>query len=94
MEGIRVWVAHYFPTRSISTVASAQFTARLASVNLCSTGMRSSKANTTTPWAKRCRSLPHRRNDEGERVQVFRFSHFGDGFVFRPISLKCQAYQW
>ena len=48
--------ARYFASRSISTVESAQITARFASISLCSTGMRSSKANITTPWAKARRS--------------------------------------
>ena len=43
--------ARYFETRSISTVDPAEITARFASISLCSTGMRSSKANITTPWA-------------------------------------------
>jgi len=43
---------HYFLSCFISTAESAQITARFASISLCSTGMRSSKANITTPWAK------------------------------------------
>src|SRR6202035_5508914 len=44
--------ASYFASRSISTVESAQVTARFAIVSLCCDGIRSSKANQTTPCAK------------------------------------------
>src|SRR5260370_20539268 len=45
-------VPRYFLSCSTSTVASTQFTARFAMANLCCDGMRSTKANHTTPWAK------------------------------------------
>jgi hypothetical protein len=44
--------ASYFASRSISTVESAQVTARFAIVSLGCDGIRSSKASQTTPCAK------------------------------------------
>src|SRR5579871_178403 len=44
--------ASYFASPLISTVESAQVTARFAMVSLCCDGIRSSKASQTTPCAK------------------------------------------